>query len=92
MSRASDAEIIAEAVTRNAVVVTYDGDLHKQLAEERAERPSVIRIRVERLPHQRVAELIMQAIEQSTDDLLHGAAVSITEHGIRVHRLPIIGG
>ena len=47
MSKATDEQILAEAVARDAAVVTIDADFHALLAHSRATRPSVIRLRVQ---------------------------------------------
>ena len=51
--------------------------------------PSVIRIRIESLRGEALAKLLFSVSQICRDDLLKGAMVSITENGIRIHRLPI---
>lgn len=47
MAAASDSEILEEARSRVAVVVTLDADFHGLLALSGASLPSVVRIRIE---------------------------------------------
>ena len=89
MSRASDEDIIAEARLRDAVVVTLDSDFHAHLAATNATDPSVIRVRIEGLKGDELAELIKHVATIAIDDLNAGSAISITPAGIRVRRLPI---
>ncbi len=91
MSRAADDEILAAASARDAVIVTLDGDFHTLLALGRALRPSVIRLRIERLKGPDVARTLGEVLQAAETDLLGGAAVTVTAAGIRVHRLPIGG-
>jgi len=44
---ASDLRIMEEAVRRGALIVCYDSDFHRHLAESGASSPSVMRLRVE---------------------------------------------
>lgn len=47
MSKATDDEILAWALQRDAVVVTLDADFHAILAVSGASRPSVVRFRLQ---------------------------------------------
>lgn len=89
MFRASDEEIIVEAVKRSAIIVTYDDDFHRLLYNTGATRPSVIRIRIEGLNHQQAAMYILNAVVQAAAELAAGAVVSITERKVRVRALPL---
>ncbi|MCB0229913.1 MAG: DUF5615 family PIN-like protein, partial [Anaerolineae bacterium] len=57
-STAEDAEIIKYAQAEDRVVVTLDADFHSLLAHSGATSPSVIRIRIEGLRAQPVANLL----------------------------------
>lgn len=89
LASASDAEILAHAAGASAVVVTLDADFHTLLALSGADRPSVIRIRVERLQAGEFADLVQQALSRCKDETIRGAVISVREHEIRVRRLPI---
>ena len=49
MSRATDEEILAFSLEKNAIVVTLDADFHTILAVSGASGPSVIRLRLQGL-------------------------------------------
>jgi predicted nuclease of predicted toxin-antitoxin system len=89
MATATDQEIIDEAVKRDAVVVTLDSDIHSILAAADARHPSVIRIRIEGLKGDAVTDVLQQVVASAESDLESGAAVSVTDRGIRIHHLPL---
>ncbi len=88
LEAASDKTILEQGCARGDVVVTLDSDFHALLAVSNASMPSVIRIRIEGLKGESVARIIRQLLD--TNDLLAGAAVTVTEHRVRLRRLPII--
>lgn len=90
LAAATDAEILETARVMGAVVVTLDADFHALLAHSAAVEPSVIRIRIEGLKGDDVADLVAQAVATAGDDLTAGAAVSIQRDAIRVRRLPLV--
>jgi hypothetical protein len=49
----------------------------------------VVRIRREGLRGADVAKLVHRVLMQVGDQLAHGAMVTVTEHNIRLHRLPL---
>ena len=55
---------------------------------QEADKPSVIRIRVEGLGGADIAALILDVDATVARSLAEGAAVSITHNDIRIHRLP----
>ena len=72
------------------VIVTLDADFHALLALAGATAPSVIRIRIEGLRGAELAQLLINVLQVGNDDLLQGAMVSVTEHGVRIRRLPVV--
>ncbi|MBX3421132.1 MAG: DUF5615 family PIN-like protein [Pirellulaceae bacterium] len=62
MAAASDAAILDEGLKLNAIVATFDADFHALLAKSSASKPSVIRIRIERLKGIDVAQWIEKAL------------------------------
>ncbi len=90
MATASDEEILEQARDRDAVVVTLDADFHSLLAVAQATTPSTIRIRIEGLKGDDVANLIEQVVMGAESELAAGAAVSVTRTGIRVRLLPLV--
>ncbi|MCB0002956.1 MAG: DUF5615 family PIN-like protein [Anaerolineae bacterium] len=89
-STAEDAEIIKYAQAEDRVVVTLDADFHSLLAHSGATSPSVIRIRIEGLRAQPVANLLQVVCAQTEEDLVFGAVVTVQTGRVRVRRLPLI--
>ena len=91
MAKATDEEILKAAIEREAVVVTLDSDFHALLAASNAEKPSVIRIRIEGLQGDGLAKIVEQVIQVAGSELEAGAVASVTERHVRVRSLPIGG-
>lgn len=89
MATSTDIEILDQAVERNAFIITLDADFHSLLAMSGTQQPSVIRIRIEGLKGDRIASIIQQVIESARDEIVAGAAITVTPANIRVRRLPI---
>lgn len=90
LAAAADATILEHARVEGRIVVTLDADFHARLALSGAERPSVIRIRIEGLRAEELARLLLRILEQCGEELKQGAVVSVTEGGVRLRRLPMI--
>src|SRR5215467_14362274 len=90
MSRADDTEILRRARADSRVCVTLDADFHSLLATSGERGPSVIRIRKEGLDATALAALLQTIWSRVEDALNSGALVTVTEHSIRVRRLPIV--
>ena len=88
LSKAKDNEILQHARDNNRVIITLDSDFHAYLAVTNAASPSVIRIRIEGLNGEALAELLQNVWPRITQDLQQGAMVTITEKAIRIHSLP----
>ncbi|MEH2258785.1 hypothetical protein [Nostoc sp.] len=52
--------------------------------------PSVIRIQIERLRAQALANLLLTVIAECEEDLEQGAAVTVEPSRIRIRRLPLL--
>ncbi len=89
LAAASDATILQTGRDRESIVVTLDSDFHALLAASGSSSPSVIRIRLESLKGEDVARVIGQVIEAIEEDLVAGAAVTVTERRLAVRRLPL---
>ena len=92
MARAEDQAIIDHAVAEGRVVVTLDSDFHTLLALAGASTPSVVRIRIQGMRAQKCAEVIESVLQACQDDLEEGAAVSVNETQVRIHKLPLTDG
>lgn len=90
-SSAEDAEILAVARTNKRVIVTLDADFHSLLAHSGATTPSVIRIRIEGLRADPLANLLRTVCAQCEAELEEGAVVTVQPGRIRIHRLPLLG-
>lgn len=89
LSTASDAKIIEYAREQGRIVITLDSDFHSIMVLNNAATPSVIRVRIEGLRAEPMANLIIRVLRLCCDDLIKGALVSITEHRIRIRKIPI---
>lgn len=89
MSTAEDAEIIERAKNENRIVVTLDADFHALVALSGDLSPSVIRIRIERLRAEKLAELLGVILNQCCQDLQSGALMTVYPHRLKLRRLPI---
>ena len=89
LASAADAEILEQARRDNRVIVTLDADFHKLLAVTRATTPSVIRVRIEGLKAEALADLLERVLKQSSIDLERGAAVTVQPQRLRIRRLPL---
>jgi predicted nuclease of predicted toxin-antitoxin system len=85
----SDSKILNFGRQEGMVVVTLDADFHTLLALSGMTGPSVVRIRIESLRGEALAKLLFSVLQICSDDLLKGAMVSVTENGVRIHRLPV---
>lgn len=90
LATASDSKILDVARHERSVVVTLDSDFHTLLALSEAKEPSVIRIRIEGLRADALANLLVDVLKVCGHDLIKGAAVSVTESGVRVRSLPLL--
>jgi len=90
LSTVDDRAILAQALEHGQIVATLDADFHAQLALSGAAGPSVVRIRIEGLRAEQLANLLFRVLEQGGDDLKSGAMVTVTESSLRIRRLPLI--
>ena len=89
MRGATDEAVLARALDLGAAVATYDSDFHQILAETGADKPSVIRVRIEGLDYRALADLLSRVLAVTTPQLETGVAMSVTEQRIRFRSLPI---
>jgi predicted nuclease of predicted toxin-antitoxin system len=90
LSRAEDGEILAEGRKLDCAIVTLDADFHTMLALTEATSPSVVRIRIEGLRAEAIAQLLKTVVDQCEGDLRSGAMVTVQETRIRIRRLPLL--
>ncbi|MBL8669224.1 MAG: DUF5615 family PIN-like protein [Alphaproteobacteria bacterium] len=87
--RASDAAIIAEARKRSAVVLSHDQDHGALLAISGAVGPSLVNLRVSQVDAGHLAARLVSVLQSLKAELEAGAVVTVEDHRVRIHRLPI---
>jgi predicted nuclease of predicted toxin-antitoxin system len=89
MAAAADDQILARAVIEGRIIVTLDADFHTLLALTAANKPSVIRFRVEGLQANDLKVSIEGLLKKFEKNLREGAVISVRENSIRLRNLPI---
>lgn len=89
MAQASDSEILAEAWRRDAFIITLDADFHTLLAITGANRPSVVRLRIQGLDADALASLLINLRPQFDSAIRNGAAISVDGNSMRIRHLPL---
>ena len=89
LSRATDIELLEVARREKRTLVTLDADFHALLAVANADLPSVIRIRLEGLRGENLAELLVSIWPKISRQIEKGAMVKVTGSALRIRRLPI---
>lgn len=90
LATASGKTILDEARDRGAIIVTLESDFHALLALSNASSPSVIRVHMQGLRGEGAARIIQKVIDPATNDLVAGAAVTVTDRRLALRRLPLI--
>lgn len=90
MATAKDAESLEEALRRRACVVAMDADFHGLLAISGADRPSVVRLRIQSMQAREFADMQLRLAPQFVEAALSGALITIDERTVRTHRLPLM--
>ncbi len=89
LATADDRDILIWCREQARTLITLDADCHALLALSGATSPSVVRIRLEGLRDQALADLIRLIVDVTADDLASGSAVTVNTTSIRVRRLPL---
>ena len=89
MSRAKDAEIVAEAKRTREVIMTHDLDYGHLLAFSGEKAPSVIILRLRDLRTDEILSRIDAIWKDIEHPLLEGAIVSLSDKSLRIRTLPI---
>ncbi len=90
LAAADDETILAGAREEGRVIVTLDADFHALLALSGAASPSVIRIRMEGLRGEALAELLRTILMDWSNELDAGAILTIQPGRIRYRHLPLL--
>ncbi len=89
LERMQDVAIIEKAAVENRIVLTHDLDFGRLLALSGRTKPSVITFRLSDMRPASVASKTMAIIGSFENDLIKGAAIVVTDKGIRRRELPI---
>jgi predicted nuclease of predicted toxin-antitoxin system len=89
MSRATDTEILAWAVSQNAIVVTLDADFRTILAVSGAASPFVVRLCVQGLNAGGIADVVEEVLKDFAGTLTQGTLVTVKTHKITCPQLPV---
>lgn len=89
LATTEDRDILIWCRGNGRVLITLDADCHAIVALWGATEPSVIRIRLEGLRDQALADLIRKIVASTADDLEQGSAITVNATSIRIHRLPL---
>jgi predicted nuclease of predicted toxin-antitoxin system len=90
LATTDDESIIQVARQEERIVVTLDADFHALLALSGADKPSVVRIRIEGLRAEPLATLLQALLEERGSELDKGALMTVQPKRIRIRFLPII--
>jgi predicted nuclease of predicted toxin-antitoxin system len=87
--KAPDAELFDWAKRNRAVVITRDLGFSGILAATQFDAPSVVQVRCDDSYSTLVFPTILQALQQSEEQLRRGALVVVTENRLRIRTLPL---
>jgi len=86
---APDREVLLWAKANGYLLFTHDLDFGAILAATEAEGPSVIQIRAQDVSPDHVKTVLLNIINQFSENLLQGALISVDEEKSRVRLLPL---
>jgi predicted nuclease of predicted toxin-antitoxin system len=89
LQKAEDEEILSCARDQGCVVITLDADFHALVAVRGLSAPSVVRLRREGCRAEAAVEILGPVLERYRFDLEKGALISVKEHRVTCHRLPV---
>jgi predicted nuclease of predicted toxin-antitoxin system len=87
--RATDVEVLAEALRRDAILVSRDQDFSGILAATNATKPSHLNVRVSIVEATRLVGILVAVLSATAAELEAGAIVTLDDAGTRIHRLPV---
>jgi len=89
LQKIDDTEIIEKACRESQIVLTHDLDFGRIIALSGYDIPSVITFRLSDMRASTVNRHLAEVLLRFTEHLIAGALVSVTDHDIRVRRLPV---
>ena len=90
LATADDTTLIELARQQDRIVVTLDADFHAILALSGADKPSIVRIRIEGLRAEPLAALLRALLAERSVELERGALLTVQTKRVRIRYLPII--
>ena len=90
LATANDVTLIELAHQQERVVITLDADFHALLALSGADKPSVVRIRIEGLRAEPLAALLLALLAERSAELERGALLTVQSKRVRIRYLPIM--
>ena len=89
LERMPDSAIIEKAADEDRIVLTHDLDFGRLLALSGRTKPSVITFRLSDMRPASVASRTMAIIRAFENELTEGAAIVVTDKGVRRRELPM---
>jgi predicted nuclease of predicted toxin-antitoxin system len=89
MQRAEERSHPLFAIKHDWIVVTLDADFHSLVAVRSLSGPSVIRLRREGCRAEAIVSSLIGVLTSYRSELASGCLISVKEHRITCHRLPI---
>ena len=86
---ATDADIMAYAMTNDCIVLTHDLDFSAILAVTQGEKPSVVQIRADDVSPSAIGIQVVTALRQMESELEAGALLTIDPSRTRLNLLPL---
>ena len=86
---AKDSEIVNYAFQNGYVIVTCDLDFSAILSVTHGKKPSIVQVRTRYMPVHDLADIVIKAIKQNTDDINSGAILTIDAKKSRSRLLPL---
>lgn len=89
LERLPDPQILELAVSEERIVLTHDLDFGRLLSISEAARPSIITFRLSDMTPQSVEHRLAEVLQVLEQELLQGAAITVSDAAMRFHLLPI---
>lgn len=89
LATAPDSEILKWCHEHRYTIITHDHGFHQMIALGGAVGPSVVRVRLQGLNHEAVANLIDRVVRSNVDAIEAGCLLSVTKHRVKVRSLPM---
>lgn len=86
---AADIEILNLAKVENRIVLTQDLDFSMLIAISNDGQPSLIILRLSSAKSDLVTQKLLSVLPSLEQELMEGTAITIDDHSVRIHKLPI---